>query len=96
MQCNVLVLTWNMTIVSFISWQAHKARLQTGDGFELVVKRANPKLYSSSCVEVFGTIQVGINILILIFSISSCLTDRFEHHGSAKCLFNLIVGHWIS
>jgi hypothetical protein len=44
----------------FIFRQAHKARVQTGDGFELAIKRANPKLYSSSYVEIFGTLQVRL------------------------------------
>jgi hypothetical protein len=44
----------------FIFRQAHKARVQTGDGFELAIKRANPKVYSSSYVEIFGTLQVRL------------------------------------
>jgi hypothetical protein len=63
LECNVQYLYFASILRSIERLQAHKARLQTGDGFELVIKRANPKLYSSSCVEVFGTVQVSISLV---------------------------------
>jgi hypothetical protein len=52
-----------MIVGAVLECNAHKARVQTGDGGELNIKRANPKLYSSGFVEIYGTIQPDSSIM---------------------------------
>ena len=61
--------------------------METGEGGELIIKRANPKLYTSNCVEIFGTVQPDLSIMEVIDVVlnyqtllSFCFSDT-QHAG---------------
>ena len=60
-----------MIVGAVLECNAHKARVQTGDGGELNIKRANPKLYSSGFVEIYGTIQPDSSIMEVILNFNA-------------------------